>query len=211
MLSRIADSLYWMNRYMERADGLLRVLYIHYGLSLDRDGSRITTWKPVLEIFSAGDNNYLGVDETNTALVLEHLLINTENSNSLKILLGKARENARGVQDHITKEVWEQVNAIYHVINQPWLSAKLYSYQSQEVIEQLQRHCVLYTGTTDITMSRGTGWQFMNMGKFIERCIHTIVLAEKQLYATNEETAEQLNDILHWRYLLLCLSGYQLH
>lgn len=212
MLSRIADSLYWMNRYVERTDGLLRVLYVHYILSLDKDVNRDISWKPVLDLFSIPVNGSFNIDENNTALVLEHMMIDPANPNSLKVMVNKARENAKGVQDHITKEVWEQVNGMYHQINQPWLAAKLYSYQGLEVIEQLQKHCVLYTGTTDITMSRGTGWQFMNLGKYIERCIHTIALTEKHMHLMEEKSAgDKTNDILQWRYLLLCLSGYELH
>ena len=209
MLSRIADSLYWMNRYVERTDGLLRVLHVHYILSLDKEVNRNVTWKPVLDLFSSPGNGAAGIDENNTPLVLEHMMTDTENPNSLKVMVNKARENARGVQDHITKEVWEQVNGMYHHINQPWLQAKLYSYQGLEVIEQLQKHCILYAGTTDITMSRGIGWQFMNLGKFIERCIHTIALTEKHMHLMDLNEHEKANDILQWRHLLLCLSGYE--
>ncbi len=210
MLSRIADSLFWLNRYMERSDGMLRLAGTHYIFSLDKDVSGTSSWKPVLEIFTESEDDYLNSIENNTEESLKHLLLDTANTNCLKTLVNKARENARGVQDLITKEVWEEVNQMYHLINQPDLKNKIDSYHGLEVMEPLIKHTVLYTGITDITMPRGTGWCFMNLGKYIERCLQTIAFAEKQLEITNFREADT-NDLLQWKYLLFSLSGYELH
>jgi uncharacterized alpha-E superfamily protein len=210
MLSRIADSLFWLNRYMERSDGMLRLAGIHYIFSLDKDVNGTSSWKPVLEIFTESEDDYLNSIENNTEESLKHLLLDTNNSNCLKILVNKARENARGVQDHITKEVWEEVNQMYHLINQPELLYKIDSFHGLEVIEPMIKHTVMYTGITDITMPRGTGWCFMNLGKYIERCLQTIAFAEKQLEITNFREADT-NDLLQWKHLLFSLSGYELH
>lgn len=210
MLSRIADSLFWLNRYMERADGILRVVSVHYSLSLDKDVNRSITWKPVLEMFTLMKKQEIEMFENEPILVLKKLLIDTNNTNSLKTLVNKARENARGMQDHVTKEVWEQVNGMYHLINQPSVNERIDAFQGPEVVELFKKQCVMYTGITEITMSRGIGWQFMNLGKFVERCLQTIVLTEKQLQLLTKENKE-LNDILQWRYLLLSLSGYEQH
>ncbi len=210
MLSRIADSLFWLNRYMERSDGMLRLAGTHYIFSLDKDVSGTSSWKPVLEIFTESEDDYLNSIENNTEECLKHLLLDTANTNCLKTLVNKARENARGVQDHITKEVWEEVNQMYHLVNQPDLKHKIDSYHGLEVMEPLIKHTVLYTGITDITMPRGTGWCFMNLGKYIERCLQTIAFAEKQLEITNFREADT-NDLLQWKYLLFSLSGYELH
>jgi uncharacterized alpha-E superfamily protein len=210
MLSRIADSLFWLNRYMERSDGMLRLAGTHYIFSLDKDVSGTSSWKPVLEIFTESEDDYLNSIENNTEESLKHLLLDTTNTNCLKTLVNKARENARGVQDLITKEVWEEVNQMYHLINQPDLKHKIDSYHGLEVMEPLIKHTVLYTGITDITMPRGTGWCFMNLGKYIERCLQTIAFAEKQLEITNFREADT-NDLLQWKYLLFSLSGYELH
>lgn len=210
MLSRIADSLFWLNRYMERSDGMLRLAGTHYIFSLDKDVNGTSSWKPVLEIFTESEDDYLNSIENNTEESLKHLLLDNSNSNCLKILVNKARENARGVQDHITKEVWEEVNQMYHLINQPDLRYKIDSFHGLEVIEPMIKHTVMYTGITDITMPRGTGWCFMNLGKYIERCLQTIAFAEKQLEITNFREADT-NDLLQWKYLLFSLSGYELH
>lgn len=99
---------------------------------------------------------------------------------------------------------------MYHLVNQPSVPDRLTTHQGHEVVELFQKQCVLYTGITEITMSRGMGWQFMNLGKFVERCLQTILLTEKQLALLSLEEKE-VNDILQWRYLLLSLLGYEQH
>ena len=185
MLSRIADSLFWLNRYMERADGLLRVAAVHYTLSLDK-------------LFTL-PTDAVGED-----------LFHPDNPNSLRVILTRARENARGVQDHITKEVWEAVNAIYHLVEGHSLEDQFSNYGALHVMEQFTRHCVQYAGITDITMPRGVGWNFMNLGKYMERSLQTLALADKE-FRVIDYNMEETRDIMQWRYLLLCLSGYELH
>jgi uncharacterized alpha-E superfamily protein len=210
MLSRIADSLFWLNRYMERADGMLRITATHYIFSLDKDVKGTMTWMAVMEIFIDDNEESLKLIENDTEECIKRLLIDTTNTNCLKTLVNKARENARGVQDHITKEVWEEVNQMYHFINQPALQHKIDSYLGLEVMEPLIKNTVMYAGITDITMPRGIGWWFMNLGKYTERCLQTIAFAEKQLELIHFKEADT-NDLLQWKYLLFSLSGYELH
>ena len=210
MLSRIADSLFWLARYMERAESLLRVTATHNLLSLDKDVNGPLTWRPVLETFTLTNAEEINHISHNSGAALKKLLTDPTNSNSLKAIIGKARENARGIQDYITKEVWEEVNSFYHLINQPSLDNRLSNYEAADVLELFTRHSVLYTGITDITMARGTGWGFMNLGKYIERCTETIVLTDKQ-YALNHYRVDDTKDIMQWRHLLMSLSGYELH
>ncbi len=208
MLSRIADSLYWLSRYMERAESMIRLTHVHYTFSLDKDiyGK---TWRPVLETYSWMPWNQIEFIENDTQAALQNLLLDETNNNSLKVLLNKARENARGVQDHITKEVWREINQMYHFINDGTLHERLNLNDSMKVIETLLQNCFLYSGVSDTTMSRGTGWDFTNLGKYVERCLQTIVITEKQL--SSMDFNDDANDILKWRYLLLSLSGYELH
>ncbi len=213
MLSRIADSLFWMNRYMERADGMLRLASIHYILGMDKDADSSQTWKPVIETFASVEPHEMALLEGNTQESLKKLFIDSANHNSLKSIISKARENARGAQDHITKEVWEEINQMYHLVNGTAISYKLDTFQALDVMKELTRHSVLYAGTIDITMPRGSGWYFMSLGRYVERCLQTIVLTEKHLEMMkgDEEEEVESNDVLQWRYLLLSLSGYELH
>lgn len=210
MLSRIADSLFWLNRYMERADGILRVTRTNYISVLDKGISESLTWRPVIEIFTNCEEDEVAALENNTTEVLKKIILDVNNLNSLKVLVNRARENARGVQDHITKEVWEQVNQMFHMVNNPSLRKKLLSENALEALDDLTRQSVLYTGITDITMPRGTAWNFMNLGKYIERCLETLEITRREYETINFELNEQ-QDILYWRIMLLSLSGYELH
>lgn len=210
MLSRIADSLFWLSRYMERADGLLRATSTHYILSLDNVVIGNTTWKPVLEIFTTANEEEINKLEHNNAASLRALLTDISNQSSLKVMITKARENARGAQDHITKEVWEEVNSLYHLINQSSLNDKLGEQDVIEMIQLFTQHSLLYTGVADITMPRGLGWSFMNLGKFIERCFEIVVVVDKHYRLINYNLHEE-KVIIQWKELLFSLSGYELH
>src|SRR5438132_2595114 len=102
MLSRVADSLYWMSRYMERVDGMLRMLKINYASS--QDDIYEFSWKPVLKIFTYLDDDEVAKLAPYTRSVLEYMVTGKDNPNSVLNIVTKARENGRSVQDHITKE-----------------------------------------------------------------------------------------------------------
>ncbi|MFN5477169.1 MAG: alpha-E domain-containing protein [Chitinophagaceae bacterium] len=208
MLSRSADALFWISRYIERSEGLLRILHTTYVLSLDRGPYANNSWKTILEIFSYLPKAEKAELEKDADQILEHILMDSRNANSLRIILTKARENARGMQDHLTKEVWEQVNFMYHMMYDHQLSSQLKTNQQIPAIERLLKNCLLFTGIVDSTMSRGMSWNFMNIGKYLERCLMTIDLMEQQMI-DNDLSEEK--DILYWRGVLFSLSGYEFH
>ncbi len=210
MLSRIADSLFWLQRYMERADGMLRLLKTSYILSFDKVQASSITWEPALKIFTTLSAEEIEAVKHNDAAVLRYLLIDIKNPNSLKIILTKARENARGVQDQITKEVWEQVNLLYHLINNHSLEEKLAGPDAIVVIDDLINSSDQFGGITDSTMPRGQGWNYMNLGKYTERCLLTVECTLNFFTEINFDFDDE-QDILYWRSLLLALSGYELH
>ncbi len=192
---------------MERSDGLLRSTRTHYILLLDKGVNKNLSWKPVLEIFANVHGDDLLPLQDNSETSLHKLLLDKENMNSLKVMILRARENARGMQDLVTKEVWEHVNQMYHTINS--LNEKL-QLETLPTIDSLSNQCILYNGVADTTMPRGLGWSFMNLGRYIERCLLTIEMANKY-FATIDYNLDEEKDILQWRPLLLSLSGYELH
>lgn len=210
MLSRIADSMFWLNRYMERSDGLLRSVKTHYILLLDKDVNRHLSWRPILEIFTNCNEEQLLALQGDSDASMQLLLLDNRNQNSLKTMITKSRENARGMQDHITKEVWEQVNLIYHTLNQTDSNLQLKGFEVMKTIDRLTEESTLYNGVTDTTMSRGMGWNFMRLGKFIERCLLTIEMTDIYFKLIDYRLDDE-KDILQWRPLLLSLSGYELH
>ncbi|WP_299289196.1 alpha-E domain-containing protein, partial [uncultured Mucilaginibacter sp.] len=123
MLSRVADSLYWMSRYMERSDGILRMLRINYAYS--QDDIPDFTWRAVLKIFSFCEEEDIVKMEKNGREVLRYMVLERENTNAVFNLVTQSRENARSVQDHITKELWQCLNEFYHSVRDQFLSNSL--------------------------------------------------------------------------------------
>ncbi len=210
MLSRIADSLFWMNRYMERSDCFVRLIRTNYILSFDNTAHTDFSWKDVITLLTFAPEEIATEQGSEISSALRYLFTDTKNPNSIKILITKARENARGVQDNITKEVWEQVNQVYHIINDPELPDKITGPRALETIDLIDQNNTLYYGVTDSSMPRGQGWNFMNLGKYIERCLLTIDTALVHFKKIDHHSG-QTQDILFWRNLLLSLSGYELY
>jgi uncharacterized alpha-E superfamily protein len=210
MLSRIADSLFWLHRYMERTDGILRLLKTSYILSFDKVQASGITWEPALKIFTGLQQQQIDAIKQDDAAVLHYLVVDTNNQNSLKVIVTKARENARGVQDQITKEVWEQVNHLYHLVNHDSVEERLAGPDAIVLIDELINKSDQFGGITDSTMPRGDGWNYMNIGKFIERCLLTVEFTHAFFQPIAFELRNE-QDILYWRSLLLALSGYELH
>ncbi len=195
---------------MERSDGLLRGVRTHYILLLDKGVNQNLSWRPMLEIFTNSTEEEMLLLQDNTEAVMHRLLLDTTNVNSLKVLINKARENARGMQDHITKEVWEQINQVYHLVKQPSYDLQLKGFEAIDTVDLLTNECILYNGVADTTMPRGMGWNFMSLGKYIERCLLTIEMTV-QYFEHIDYQLDDEKDILQWRPLLLSLSGYELH
>jgi uncharacterized alpha-E superfamily protein len=210
MLSRVADSLYWMSRYIERTDGILRMLKINYASS--QDDSEEFTWKPVLKIFSHLDEAEIAKLEQNNRAVLQFMVVDRDNPDSVLNMVTKSRENARAVQDHITKELWQCLNDFYHIVRDEKLVAALKWEDPITVLDSLIREGVLYYGTSEITMARGEGMCFMNIGKYIERAIQSAdILDVKFGDLTYDADVDKTTDATYWKYLLLSISGYELY
>ena len=208
MLSRVADSLYWMSRYLERTDGILRMLKINYASS--QDDTVDFSWKPVLKIFSHLDDEQIAAIENNSREVIRFMVLDKENSNSILNMVTKSRENARSVQDHITKELWQCLNEFYHTVRDERLAANLKWEDPITVLDSLIREGVLYYGTAEITMARGEGMAFMNIGKYLERSIQSADILDVK-FSDMSVNLDKVADTTYWKYLLLSIGGYELY
>jgi uncharacterized alpha-E superfamily protein len=208
MLSRVADSLYWMSRYMERADGILRMLKINYASS--QDDIQEFSWKPVLKIFTFLKDEEAEALAKNTRDVLQFMVTDKENPNSVFNIVTQARENGRSVQDHITKEMWQCLNDFYHMIREEKVAYWLQKEDPITILDNLLKQCLLYFGTTDVTMARGESHAFINIGKFLERGVQTADILDVKFSAVNSES-DKAADAAYWKYLLLSISGYELY
>jgi len=208
MLSRVADSLFWMSRYIERIDGILRMLKINYASS--QDNTSAFTWRPVLKIFTFLEDAEIVKIEKNSRAVLQFMVVDKDNPNSVVNMVTKSRENARSVQDHITKEVWQCLNEFYHIVRDEKLSRLLKSEDPVTVLDALIKQGTLYYGTTEITMSRGEGMCFMNIGKCLERAIQSADILHVRFKDLSLDT-EEMADASFWKYFLMSISGYELY
>lgn len=210
MLSRVADGMFWLNRYMERTDGMLLSLNTFYILSFDKDIEDSQGYKPLLEYYTDLTKEQISSNQFDTKFVVKYLICDNKNQNSVKNLILKARENARGSQDKITKELWEHINSLYHFMNNPDLPKILETSEALNVINKLNKDFLLYNGILHVTMPRGLGWCFSSIGKHIERCLQTISLTQAYFSPIHYDL-EGKEDLLYWRRLLLSLSGYELY
>lgn len=208
MLSRVADGLYWMSRYMERSDGILRMLKMNYASS--QDDITGFSWERVLKIFTSLEESEAKAIAYQSREVLQFMVTDKDNSNSVFNIVTKARENARSVQDHIPKELWQCLNDFYHIVRNERLEEWINMEDPITVLDDLIKQCLLYYGTSDITMARGEGNAFMNLGKFLERGIQSSEILNVNFSMLNHD-GNEVADITYWKYLLLSISGLQLY
>jgi uncharacterized alpha-E superfamily protein len=210
MLARIADSLFWMARYIERADGMMRMLKINYNVSLDKNSTAKFSWAPILKLFTDLTAAEIEVLQYESKKVMHYMIEDRNNTSSLFNIIRNARENARGAQDHITLEVWSCVNDFYHQIRSEEVSSMIENGQAIQLLDELLKKGLLYYGTSDITMPRGEGWSFMNIGKSLERGLQTVDLLDSKYSALHYDLSAQA-ETPYWRYLLISASGYELY
>ena len=208
MLSRVADTIYWLGRYMERTNGMLQVILTQYISSQD-DVSEFM-WRPLLKIYGELSDEEIKLIETSSSKALEYLIFNRNNSASAYNNIMFSRENARGIQDHITKEVWQCLNDYYHFIRDDNLKKEVSMADPVSAIDLLIRHGLLFTGTVDNTMTRGEGFTFINIGKFLERAIHSTDITRIKINELQNNQPDT-HEAMKLRYLLYSLFGFEVY
>lgn len=208
MLSRVADSLYWMSRYMERTDSMLRMLKVNYASS--QDDVQNYTWRSVLKIFTYLDDEEITELEKKSRDVLCYIVTDRQNPNSVYNIVVQARENARSVQDNITIELWQCLNDYYHLVREPWIERSLKSNDPVGVLDALIKQGMLYYGIVDYTMFRGEGLSFINLGKYLERSLQSADILDIK-FSDLSYDLEKPTDTTYWKYLLLSISGFALY
>jgi len=207
MLSRVAASLYWLSRYVERSDGILRMLKINYASS--QDTVQEFTWEPVIRIFSGQDDEIARLGNDSRA-VIKYMVTGKNNPNSILNIITFARENARSVQEHITKDLWQCLNEYYHTVKDNRLENALRKDDPIGILDVLIKQVMLYYGTVEITMERGEGRSFMNIGKYLERGIQSVDILDAK-FGSIDHNPDLLRDTTYWKHLLLSLGGYEIY
>jgi len=184
------------------------MLKINYASS--QDDTQEFSWKPVLKIFTFLEEDDANIMAHDTRAVLQFMVIGKDNPNSVLNIVTLARENGRSVQDHITKEMWQCINDFYHIIRQDKLAELLQHEDPITTLDNLIKQALLYFGTTDVTMARGEGNSFINIGKFLERAMQSIDILDVKFSDMNYEM-DTITDTTYWKYLLMSISGYELY
>ena len=187
---------------------MLRMLKINYNSS--QDTVQEFTWEPVIRIFSGEDEEEARKLENDSRAVLKYMVLGKSNQNSIFNIITLARENARSVQEHIPKDLWQCLNEYYHAVKEPRLERILHKDDPITILDILIKQVMLYYGTVEITMERGEGRSFMNLGKYLERAIQSVDILDTKFGSANENP-DLLTDTSYWKHLLLSIGGYELY
>ncbi len=216
MLSRVADNLYWMSRYLERAEHTTRLLDVNLNLMLDESPmSTGRRWERVLQALgSPKDVSWRG----DAFQVVHCLTFDATLRTSVLGCLVAARENARHVREQISTEMWHGLNSLYLQVTRPELQTELHAealLKRQEgpvdFLSEVMDAVHQFQGVTDSTMSHGEGWQFIQAGRYIERASATAVLLESyndELWREPESSSDG-NEYLEWMGLLRSATAFE--
>ena len=208
MLSRVADSLYWMSRYLERAEHTARLLDVNLNQMLESAQYADLRWErlyrslrvPALE--SGPDEAYR---------VSQSLTFDTENRASIVSCLASARENARQVREQISSEMWEQLNRLYLRVKRSTIE-EIWHAQPHMFLAGVKQGVQLFQGVTDATMNHSEGWHFIRVGCYIERASQTSTLLDvhfRSLMEIQEPFTNASLDYMSWVGLLRSCASFE--
>jgi uncharacterized alpha-E superfamily protein len=208
MLSRVADHMYWLSRYLERAEHTARLLEIGLLLAADRSpesaarqGGRIMSALQSLDAHSAGQVEF-------PLLAIE--MTTGSRDDSILACIAHARENARQVREQISQDMWEELNRLYLRLGQAQ-DDPAWREQPEDLCRSVKHSIYLFKGMTSSTMVRGEGWHYMELGRFLERSINTSMLLDTHLreFGDQIEGPSESVDFVEWLSLLRCLASFE--
>ncbi len=210
MLSRVANSLYWIGIYLERADNYARFLDVNFNLMLDLPNDQKEQWQPLIQVtgdFNLYNTNYQGFDKLD---VIHFMAFDETNPNSIISCISKARENAREIRENIIKETWEKLNEFYHYVK---YQANKTDWQDSDPITfftEIKERILLINGLAYSCVARTEGWHFRLLGAFLERADKTsrIVDVKYHIILPSPSLVGSPLDFLHWSALLKSVSGF---
>lgn len=211
MLSRVADSIYWMNRYIERAENIARFIDANLILILDVPSGVTQQWEPL--VVTTGDK--LAFQErygqATGENVIQFLTFDRQNPNSILSCLWYARENARSIREIISSEMWQQVNALFHLVNNASSEQQIGVLHDFFTEVKLASH--LFAGLMDATMTHNEAWHFGLMGRLLERADKTSRILDVKYYILlpSPQYVGTTLDEIQWMALLRSTSAYEMY
>ncbi|MBM4011015.1 MAG: hypothetical protein FJ286_06490 [Planctomycetes bacterium] len=181
MLSRVAESVYWMNRQIERAENVARAVETTLGLVLEGTISPGRLWSALVCTFGDEADFWARYGLADQANVISFLAIDQANANSIASCLQAARENARTVRDMISTAMWQEINKA-HLAVRAAAAANVEIEHPREFLEEVKRASQLISGVADATMSHGEAWHFARLGRLVERADKTSRVLDVEHY-----------------------------
>lgn len=210
MLSRVANSIYWLGRYLERAENYARFIDVNFNLMQDLPMDMKEQWQPL--IAATGDMNlYLqGNSDFDKNTVLFFLTFDQNNPNSMFSAISKARENARIIRENLSKETWERTNQLYMMM-QEGIGKKVWKKADpRPFYEKIKNQILLIYGIAESSVARVEGWYFRQLGQFVERADKTSRILDVKyhiLLPSGSDVGTPI-DFLHWMALLKSVTGF---
>ncbi len=214
MLSRVANSLYWMARYIERAENIARIVDVNLQLLLDMrnlDEKRlIEYWQPIVQATGDEQAFFKSHPHATGDAVTEFLVFQVENPNSIFQCICQARENARMVRDQITLELWEELNRVYLFIRSK-SAREVWRRSPSEFFQEIKSASLHVIGIINATMVHDEGWWFVQAGQFLERADKTTRILDVRHQTLPERglpKAINQHDALEWAAVLRSCSAW---
>ncbi|HXP86486.1 MAG TPA: alpha-E domain-containing protein [Bryobacteraceae bacterium] len=211
LLSRVADSVYWMARYMERAENVARFIGVNLNLQFDLPLNPANQWQPLID--TSGDTAEFSkrYGQANQDNVVQFLTYDADNFNSIFCCLRGARENARSVRETISSEMWAQVNSMYlQMQEQPHVGGPE---ALPELFRSIRLGCHMFQGITDATMTHNEAWHFVRLGRKLERADKTSRILDVKyfmLLPSLKDVGTPYDDI-QWSAVLKSVSGFEMY
>jgi uncharacterized alpha-E superfamily protein len=207
LLSRVADSVYWMGRYIERAENVARFVSVNLMLMIDLPAGGGNQWQPIVD--TSGDAAVFRerYGEATRENVIHFLATDVKNPNSIASCVRAARENARSVRETISSEMWEQINSLYLTLQGSPDS------EIAGVFHDIRMACHLFQGLTDSTMSHNEAWHFIRLGQALERADKTTRLLDVKyfiLLPSVRDVGTPYDDV-QWSAVLKSVSGFEMY
>jgi uncharacterized alpha-E superfamily protein len=218
MLSRTADHLFWMARYMERAENTARMLDVNYQISLLPQSEAVAElgWRGLLSISELTGDFGQRYGDVTPARVIEFMVSDGQNLSSILSCLRAARENARAVRGTLTTEVWETTNQTWLEFNK-MLAAGVLRRDPASVFEWVKFRSHLSRGVAVGTMLQDEAFHFVRIGSFLERADNTARLLDVKFHAVESDfygrADERDNEyeFYHWSAILRSVSGFEVY
>ena len=189
---------------MERSYGLLNLMKANYNSTLDSED--FSSWDSIMK-------SYMGVEdiEKNTALsVIDFMVFDRSNNNTLINMITSARENARSVQEHISREIWLSINKYFLDISSQDFYKSFKEKDPIDFINELIQYHHIYYSVADVTQERGNAYCFMNVGKYLERILQSIDFLNVKVDSLKTKN-NNLTESYFWKNLLVSIGGYLLY